>query len=1075
MGNCCVHVRNCAQNANDITNNDLNYITLDKLKPSIKSKSSLIRRSATMNFHPIKIRTIHIDKNPKLNGEKCLQKIHNEITRNSPSSLNVLNFIRISTRNSFLRKASYNRIANMSSHNDSTIFHHHHHLHNPRMLNVEVVDNNNTYNYNTEQPNTTNTNTNANTNNINNNNNNQSNVKLNDTENNELTLYEMDKIHQVLSDIFLFEGLTEDIIQLIMSELVRMKLPHGKFIYERGFEGNFFFIVGEGKVNIVHNKKIVRSYAQWECFGHMSLLCDHGPTKAKNSAQCEGDVMLYVLDGENFQTIRKELIKVRLEEQFNFIKQIPIFASLDAVAKYNIAEKITLNEYEEGDKIIDSKMKNTNNDDNNNNNNNTSPSVSTNSKHYNNNHNILFLIKDGCVEVRRQHRKIRELGVNEYFGVEKILFDELFKSSVNIIAICPTTCYQISKGDLVEALGVNYKDIILLSLFKCFIQNHHYFNNVFPEKNIEHIFKGFTLEFYQNKEDIYSNTKSNKRIIVIIEGNIIHAQNKNPIASRGNIIGEDIIKDNIELSQHIQAFPNLISLECEVSKLFKILHLDDEVNKHLREMKRVNQLKKISVLKFLSEHILTQLQSEITKTKYKPNDIIVKEGSSGFQFFLIKKGRVTIEKNGVFIREIEKGNCFGEMALVSDNSTNINNNSNNNNDESCIRTATVKAVDNVTCFVLSKQSFNLILNNQHVRSFINNKIAMQNTEITLANLYHVKALGKGRFGNVILTRYKKNYYALKAVSIKQVSKDRMSKYLLSEKNVLLQLDHPFIMKLVRTLKDETNCYFLMEYVNGQTLNEYINNRCLLQQVDELRFYSASLLLIVNYIQTKNVIHRDIKPNNIMIDKNGYIKLIDFGTAKIVDDYTSTVIGTPQYTAPEVMKGKGYSMSCDYWTIGIIAYEIFYGKVPFGNNSGNDIVAIYNSILHDQPQFSTNVNYKSIDDFIRMLLEKKVNKRICSFNLLRKAKIFEFDRESDLRSSTGTYMNKDYFEMIINLEIKPPYMPITKDWKVSSLKGDCENVVSYFKKIQYDDISTVHSSINKESAEGRQDAKWVEQF
>jgi serine/threonine protein kinase len=213
----------------------------------------------------------------------------------------------------------------------------------------------------------------------------------------------------------------------------------------------------------------------------------------------------------------------------------------------------------------------------------------------------------------------------------------------------------------------------------------------------------------------------------------------------------------------------------------------------------------------------------------------------------------------------------------------------------------------------------------------------------------------------------------------------------------------------------------------------------------------------------------------MIDKNGYIKLIDFGTAKIVDDYTSTVIGTPQYTAPEVMKGKGYSMSCDYWTIGVIAYEIFYGKIPFGNNSGNDIVAIYNSILHDQPQFSTNVNYKSIDDFIRMLLEKKVNKRICSFNLLRKAKIFEFDRESDLRSSTGTYMNKDYFEMIINLEIKPPYMPITKDWKVSSLKGDCENVVSYFKKIQYDDISTVHSSINKESAEGRQDAKWVEQF
>ena len=1048
MGNCCVHVRNCAQNVNDISNNDLNYITLDKLKASVKSKSSLVRRSATMNFTPIKIRTIHIDKNPKLNGEKCLQKIHNEITRNSPSSLNVLNFIRISTRNSFLRKASYNRAAKISSHYDSTIFHH---LQNSR-FNVDVVDNNNTDQLNAPV-----------TNNIP-----SGVIKHNDTDNNELTLYEMEKIHQVLLDIFLFEGFTEDIIKLIMSELVRMKLPHGKFIYERGFEGNFFFIVGEGKVNIIHNKKVLRSYAQWECFGHMSLLCDHGPSKAKNSAQCEGNVMIYVLDGENFQNIRRELIKVRLEEQFNFIKQIPIFASLDAVAKYNIAEKITLNEYDEGDKIIDSKIKITDDNNTNNNTNSSSSQPAMNKPCYNSNHNILFLIKDGCVEVRRQHRKIRELGVNEYFGVEKILFDELFKSSVNIIAICPTTCYQISKGDLVEALGVNYKEIILLSLFKCFIQNHRYFNNVFSEKNIEHIFKGFSLEFYHNKEDIYSSTKSNKRIIVIIEGNIVHAQNKNAVASRGNIIGEDIIKDNTELSQHIQAFPNLISLECEVTKLFKILHLDEEVNKHLREMKRVNQLKKISLLKFLSEHILTQLQAEITKTKYKPNDVIVKEGTNGGEFFLIKKGRVTIEKNGVFIREIEKGNCFGEMALFSDAN-------NTNNEDSCIRTATVKAVDNVTCFVLNRQSFNTILNNQHVRNFINNKIAMQNTEITLANLYHVKALGKGRFGNVILTRYKKNYYALKAVSIKQISKDRMTKYLLSEKNVLLQLDHPFVMKLVRTLKDESNCYFLMEYVSGQTLSEYLNNRCLFQQFDELRFYAASLLLVVNYIQTKNVVHRDIKPSNIMIDRHGYIKLIDFGTAKILDDYTSTVIGTPQYTAPEVMKGKGYSMSCDYWTIGVIAYEIFYGKIPFGNNSGNDVVAIYNSVLHEQPQFSTNINYKAIDDFIRMLLEKKVNKRICNFNVLRKAKIFDIDRESDLRSSTGTYMNKDYFDMVINLEIKPPYIPISKDWKVSSLKDNCENVVSYFKKIQYDDISTVHSSINKESAEGRQDAKWVEQF
>ena len=982
MGHCCVHVHSCAHNPP--TPKDTNIISIDNMStPILQDDIYLIRRSATSTFFPpIKIHTIRLSNNANApSGEKCLQTLHKEISKRMTSSANFKCILKASTRN-FPKN--------------------------------DVVTSN--------TPSNDNININSNS--------------------NALSSSEVEKLHEVLISIFMFANLTEATVQLIISELIRMQLPHGKVIYDKGFEGHFFFIVGHGKVNILLNNKLIRTYTQWECFGHMSLLYEHGPVKTKSAAQCEGDVTLFVLDGESFQVIRKELIKVRLEEQFNFIAQMPIFASLDAVAKYNIAEKITINGYAKGDKIIDSKLK------------------------HNNSNNVLFLIKSGNVELRKQNKFIKQLGVNEYFGVEKVLLDEqVLKSNISVIATVATTCYQISRGDLIEALGLHYKEIILLSLFKCFIRDHRYFTHIFSEKNIEQVFKGFELVYYKNKADIRSAHKSNQRVILVIEGNIVHALTREHVASRGSVLGEDIIKHNTELAQHMQAFPNLLALECEVPKLYKLLHLDEQVQQHLRQMKRLNQLKTMAVFKFVPDELLLQLHTRTDKRKYKRNDVIIKEGNIGEHFFLINKGRVAVEKDGTFIREVERGNCFGEMALLC-----------NADDASHVRTrtATVKAVDDVTCFVVSKCDFALLMSNALVHKYITQKIAMQNMDIALANLLYVKTLGKGRYGHVVLARCDKCFYALKTVCIKQAVKDRMEQYLLSEKAVLQLLDHPFVIKLVKTLKDDKHLFFLLEHVNGVTLDEYLVNRCLLYQVGETKFYTACLLLVVSYLHSKSVAHRDIKPNNIMIDKHGYIKLIDFGTAKLLHNYTSTVIGTPQYTAPEILKGKGYSISCDYWSIGVCAYEIFYGRTPFGNNCGTDVVAVYNSILSQQPQYSTNCSYRAVDEVIRMMLEKKVNRRVCSVNVLKRQRLFDTGSQSESKQNTsgnGTYQQcKDYFDMIMNMEIKPPFVPVVNH----HAKEPRESVLEFFKKAHC--AGAPSSCANKHvQSSNEDDALWLQQF
>ena len=167
-----------------------------------------------------------------------------------------------------------------------------------------------------------------------------------------------------------------------------------------------------------------------------------------------------------------------------------------------------------------------------------------------------------------------------------------------------------------------------------------------------------------------------------------------------------------------------------------------------------------------------------------------------------------------------------------------------------------------------------------------------------------------------------------------------------------------------------------------------------------------MLLMLDYLHKRHIAHRDIKPANIMINSDGYLKMIDFGTAKILKNYTSTIIGTPHYIAPEILKGKGYSLSCDFWSLGICMYEIFYGLYPFGNYA-NEVIEIYKDVL-TKNFICPNENSKtvSVNCFIKDLLNKKVNERECNVNNL---------------------MNKPFFEgfnfdELIDFKLAPPYKP-----------------------------------------------------
>lgn len=387
----------------------------------------------------------------------------------------------------------------------------------------------------------------------------------------------------------------------------------------------------------------------------------------------------------------------------------------------------------------------------------------------------------------------------------------------------------------------------------------------------------------------------------------------------------------VRLENDIIAMTNCITLEAEWINILKSLKLGIEVERTFEFIERFSYLKKSHIFKDMSDNMLIEMCKEMKMEEFESGHIIIEDGSEGDKLYLLYKGNAKVCKDGKLLRELESGSCFGETSLLLGN----------------IHTASVVAESKINVYTLSKEMFERFLDRNMIE-FLKKKISYQNYfNIQLDDLHYIKQLGAGKFGSVALVgNGPYHIYAIKSVPKKMAEKQSiLIRYFQKERQILLSLDHPFIVKLVRTFRNEEHIFFLMEFINGISLDSFIDNRSGSKLNDKYstQFYIASLLVTVDYLNSKKIAHRDIKPSNIMLDETGYIKLVDFGTAVVIKDFTSTITGTPHFMAPEILLGKGYSLSVDYWSIGITAFQLFYNYYPFGNKA-KDPMDIYRDTL-----------------------------------------------------------------------------------------------------------------------------------
>uniref|UniRef100_A0A8C1Y6P8 protein kinase C n=1 Tax=Cyprinus carpio TaxID=7962 RepID=A0A8C1Y6P8_CYPCA len=300
----------------------------------------------------------------------------------------------------------------------------------------------------------------------------------------------------------------------------------------------------------------------------------------------------------------------------------------------------------------------------------------------------------------------------------------------------------------------------------------------------------------------------------------------------------------------------------------------------------------------------------------------------------------------------------------------------------------------------------------------------------------IRVIGRGSYAKVLLVRLKKNeqIYAMKVVKKELVHDDEDIDWVQTEKHVFEQAStNPFLVGLHSCFQTESRLFLVIDYVNGGDLMFHMQKQRKLPE-EHARFYAAEICIALNFLHEKGIIYRDLKLDNVLLDQDGHIKITDYGMCKEgirPGDTTSTFCGTPNYIAPEILRGEDYGFSVDWWALGVLMFEMMAGRSPF-------------DIITDNPDMNTE------EYLFQVILEKPI--RIPRSLSVKAASVLKGFLNKDPKERLGcqvqtgftdikshTFFRSIDWDQLEQKQVMPPFKPqITDDYGLDNFDTQFTN-------------------------------------
>lgn len=644
-----------------------------------------------------------------------------------------------------------------------------------------------------------------------------------------------------------------------------------------------------------------------------------------------------------------------------------------------------------------------------------------------------FVIADGIAIVEIDGQKVNELEKNDYFGEMALLkgdprnatitaspgkslsvrvlsrksFEDLrlrqkltFKKRQAVVAVSAQVGEQSQEIPPKTAENLDF----LLAAFKANKAFSEMLSNVSKEELAHIAEKAMPIALPPNYDIMVEGDVKADFFYILEQGSCkiqIEAQNIEAKIFPGGSFGELALMYRAPRKATITTLENSVVWALSRAQLREVL--DKTLRKKIAEFK--NTLGHVALLQSLSEKEMETVANAVVQKEFVEGACIFEQGEEGDALYILYNGTVSVEKDGAEVAQLTGDSklgqyqFFGEKALLEDEA----------------RAASIKCVSAaVTCLVLHRDSFQKMAAMKELKRPANDEF-----EYSREKLIPLGELGKGAFGLVTLQKERETgvKFALKCLSKGFVILQHQEASVANEKQIMRMTDSPFLVRLAATFNTQEHVEFLMEAAMGGELytvyqrNDFYGNEAM------ARFFCACAGAGLSHLHEHNIIYRDLKPENLLLDYRGYGKVADFGLAKFVLGPSYTLCGTPEYFAPEICDPKGYTKAVDWWGVGILAFELMTGDPPFQADDPMQLLAEARGGLK-QKQFKGSIGPWTT--FVKAMLSEDASKRLP----MRNGGFQNFEAHEWFRA--GQQLDAWNWELFYQQKAEPPYKPPKQD-------------------------------------------------